>query len=123
MHPQWNGEGERCSPPELALQAKITPHALHQAGRDGNAQTRATMGPGVGGVGLEKRTEDPPLVCRCDSDARVADGKPDLCHPVVQRHHFNPNYHFAGNRELDGIPHQVEEDLPQARRISHDVLR
>ena len=137
----WSEAGGRtgtCSggcgwSPNRAVKAKVLPrpgslstrdlpaHQGHQPGGDRQAQPGAAVPPRRRGVLLLERPEDPLLLVPGDADAGVAHGEPqaDLalgCRPspaTSTRTTTSP-----GVGELDGVAHQVEQDLPQPAGVA-----
>ena len=63
--------------PSLALEFQLSAHEGDQVPRDGEAQTRASVFPGGGGVGLGEFLEDGLLFLLRDPDAGVPHREPD----------------------------------------------
>ena len=73
-----DGEMERAAAPLRALDPDAAAHQLHEALRDGEAETRAAVASGRRAVGLGELLENQRLLGGGDADARVAN-------PNVQR--------------------------------------
>ena len=102
-----------------ALHPEFPAHESDQLAGDGQAEPRAAVPAGGGAVALGESLEHPGLLFRGDADAGVAHREPENNLPVPQRIQLAVDHHLAALGKLDGIPHQVEEDLAQAPGITH----
>jgi hypothetical protein len=111
---------KRAAPPHLALSPEPTLHQRGEATRDGQAESGASVAAGGGTVGLREGFEDRLKLLPRDPDPRVLDGHME--HHVVRAlaPHVHLNRHVAALGELDGIPGQVEDDLPEATRVADE---
>lgn len=92
-------------------------HAFDQAFGDAQPQTGAPVAAGEGTIDLAKRFEDDLLHSRLDADAAVSDQELDAS--AVQPANFDTDEASVG--ELDGVAHEIGEDLLQPLRIApHD---
>ena len=101
----------------------VSAHEVYELFDDRETEARSSETSGGGSVRLGKRREQSRLCVSGNSSARV--GNIDLQRERVrflgQEH--DVDRHVAGFRELDGVPDQVEQDLPQSDRIADDVVR
>ena len=101
--------------PDLAFQPDPAPHQFRQPGRNRQPQARAAEPARGAVVALLEGREDPGLLVRRNAGTRVPHGEvqdhvllglrltPDLQHDLPM---------FG---ELDGVAHQIDQDLAQAR--------
>jgi hypothetical protein len=77
------------------------------------AQTRPTLGLGIGAIDLVELLEDARQVFRRYARPRIhhADGE-------MAVHHRRRDAHLAGIGELDGVTHQVEQHLGEALLVT-----
>ena len=106
----------------LTLHPDLPAHQRHQLRGDAKAQSRSTILSRRGIVGLPEGFKNQLLFVWRDADATVD-------HPEVQRHGFfgsrfrvHVNDHLALLGELDGVPHQIQEDLPQSTGVTQDGI-
>src|ERR1017187_3495816 len=104
----------------LAFHPDLSAHQRNQLGTNAKAQSRSTVFSGRGVVGLPERLKYQSLLI-----FRYADSAVD--YPQVQRHDLFPSRlrvdiddDFAIVCELDGVPHQIQENLPQSTGVSQE---
>jgi hypothetical protein len=93
-------------------------HHFHQRAGDGEAQPGTAEVPSRGGVHLLEGFEDRRQLVRRDADPRIADGDVQDNLGFVMRLAGHLQHDFALFRELDGVPDQIDDDLPQSNGIS-----
>jgi hypothetical protein len=121
-HAEPGGEGDRRAHVRLALQPDLPVHHLDQAAADRQAQAGAAVLAGGGHVALREGLEQAVGLLPRHADAGVLHRKAELA-PLarrLQRLHAQPDLPALG--ELDRIADQVGEDLPEAKRITHQAL-
>ena len=103
---------------ELALNPDPPSHRLHHARGDGQTQAGATIASCDGTVFLRKRLKDGVHLFRRYANAGIPHLK--VQHARVSCNHRASHMHcdFAAFRELDGITHQVHQNLTQASGIT-----
>src|SRR5882672_5905642 len=120
---------ESCTEPErrtLAQRALHTNPALHEFREtldDREAETRATILSGRGGVGLHERLEEAREGCFRYPDTGVLDLEPDQGRGARVQIPPYPDHDFALLRELDGIGYEVGQGLADAPGIAQHPLR
>jgi hypothetical protein len=75
------------------------------------------------GIGLTERLEQTRLIAFRNPDPGIVDLNFDLYAGVADGALFDQNIDIAMFGELDGIAHQVGDDLLQAQRVANDVIR
>ena len=93
---------------------------MDQALGDGQAQASATILAGCRNIGLRKSFKDAVELVRRDANPCVLYPKLQPLLPIRQDLFFDVNVDSALLGELDGIADQVDQDLPQPRRVAHD---
>ena len=102
----------------MALHADLSPHELDELGGNGQSETRSTIFPRRGGVGLGESLEDLILLLRSNADTGICDREMQL-HVVLRLVlQFDSEHDFALFREFDGVSDQVHHDLAQAAGIA-----
>ena len=93
-------------------------HQLYEPARNGEPQAGAPIFPCGGGIRLLESAEDDTLFFGCDSDAGI--GYREVTADSLGRRPFDlgPHQNFTPGSELDGIAHQVYQDLAQPAEIS-----
>src|SRR3954469_21839470 len=109
------GQHEREATPacELAAHGEVTAEQVSEPAADGKSESGAA----VGRTYLHELVEDPLEVGR--SDARSGVG--DMYCEATQRVAFHCDNNAPTSRELHGVRHQVEHDLPNPLRIRAQV--
>ena len=115
---QTHGEPEGGPSSDGAFDADTAVHHFHQLFGNREAQSRAAVFAGRGGVGLGERLEQGPLRFGRDSDAGVADYETEGHFVLRLLHVFDLEQDFAPFSEFDGVAEQIEEHLSQAARIT-----
>jgi hypothetical protein len=134
----WTAAGQTClfSPGsssatwKRAVKWKVLPrlepdaaaHHFHQPAGNRQPQAGAAITARGRAVRLGKGVEDPRLALHRDADSRVLDPEVEARPPLLFRLALHP-HDLAVLGELDGIPHQVHDDLAQHTRIAHQSLR
>ena len=130
---RWQQHARRCTPcqrhrqpegralPHLAGYAHAAPHEFGQALADGQAQPRATVFAGGGGIGLLKALEQLRHLCGRQADAGIAHLKAQHHLRCVLFLHPHGDADLATLGELDGVVGIVDQNLPQAQRITHQI--
>src|SRR5574337_1073269 len=104
---------------DFALYPYPPAHQLHEGLRDTQAQPAPPKSPRRGGVRLSERIKDPGLLTSRNADSSIG-------HREMEPHlpwRFNLRLldldgDLPALRELDGIAHQIDQYLPQARGIA-----
>ena len=137
--PDLGGEGERRASARRAFNRQIAPHQPGQSPADRQSQPCPPKLPTGRTVGLRERLEQPALLLGRHANARIADGElqqHDRFSSVgvvgirQASHRRSPRARsdchtqgdFSALGELEGIADQVGQHLPNAQRISHDML-
>lgn len=119
------GEVEAAALAILALDPNVATHEVDEALRDGQTQSGATKLARHGAVGLLERVEDEIELVRRDSYARIGNNKLNRILVRSAMHLgrlLDREANLAVLGELDGVAHEVENDLPQSERVSHYVV-
>ena len=107
--------------PRLALDADAPAHQLHQAAADGQAEAGAAEAARHGRIHLAERLEQPLHVLRGDADAGVVHGEIQVHPRGMPRQRPHRDADLAPRGEFHGVADEVDQHLPQARRITaHD---
>ena len=111
-------EVEGAAAADFAFDPDPPSHEVHQPRGDRQSQAGAAETAGGRAVGLLEDLEDHLLLLRRHADARIADG--EVQHDLAVAHRFRPDleHDLAALGELDGVAHQVDDDLPQAGGIA-----
>ncbi len=111
---------ERRAGAERAVDADTAAHGVDDA--PGNCQTeaRAVEPAGAADVALLELSEHPFLLLGRDADAGVADQEPDV---VAARATLDQDADAALFGELDRVAGEVQQHLPQPRRIAQHAAR
>src|SRR5262245_1103154 len=120
MESELRDEVELASFSWLALEPETAAHHFHQLRRDGEPETRAAVSPRRGGICLDERAEDLPPLVVWNPDAGVTHGAAER--HVVSRplRHGDLDADFTVVRELDGVTHQVQQNLTKTSRIADE---
>lgn len=119
------GEVEAAALAVLALDPDIATHEVDEALRDGKTQSGATKFARHGAVGLLERVENEIKLVRRDSYARIGNNKLNRILVRSAMHLsrlLDREADLAMLGELDGVAHEVENDLAQSERVSHYVV-
>ena len=101
-----------------AADADCAAHQLHQLARDGGAQARTTKAARGGRISLCKRVKNTFELVLRNANARVLDGQVQAALLIV-----HAQLHMAAFGELDGIAHQIDENLLNTQRIPAQIAR
>ena len=104
----------------LALQRDAAAHALDDAVGDAQAEASSAIAVGDLVVGLLELAKNPLARLGRDADAGVAHQKADFIGPDAG---LDDQGDAAGRGELDGIAGEIEQHLPQPRRVADHVRR
>ena len=107
----------------LALEPETAAHHLDELRRDGETEAGAAVPACRRGVGLDERPEDLPALVLGNADARVAHRAAEQHLVVAPLGHRDLDADLARVGELDGVAHQVEQDLTQSSRIADERRR
>ena len=116
-------EEERAAAALGALDPEPSAHQLDESQRDREPQPRAAVAPRRRAVRLRERLEDLSLLLRSYADAGVADREVERHAVRAHRLHAHAENDFTRRRELDGVPHHIQQDLPETAGISKQDLR
>ncbi|MGD0134563.1 MAG: hypothetical protein ABSE57_21145 [Bryobacteraceae bacterium] len=107
---------ERAALAFLALHPDASVHHLDQSAGDGQTETGAAKSSGEGAVHLGECIEDQRLFFGWNPDSGIAHGEvqrlPFLGCP------FDLDRDAASLGELDGVPDEIDQNLPQPSRIA-----
>ena len=95
---------------------------LGQPLADGQPQSAAAKPPGGRTIGLSKRLKQPGDLFGGHADPLVDDVKPQRRFAAQCADQLGADANLAVIAELDGVAHQIEQDLPQASGIGGDGL-
>ena len=98
-------------------------HLLHQRPGDGQPQAGAAIAARGGAVGLAERLEQFVALLGGHANTGVAHPEVQFNAKVIAQVFFNTDDDLAVLGELDGVVAQVDQNLPQAQRVTHQVLR
>ncbi len=116
------GEVERAALAGFAFNPKSSAHQSRQPGRNGQAQTRASILPGRRTIGLRKGLENQPLLFRRNANPCVGYDKVQTNLLLGLRFRLNADGYLTLLGELNGVVDEIEEDLPQATWIADERL-
>ena len=116
---------KRAAAARFAFHPDGATHQIDESGSDREAQTRSAISPRCRAVFLLEGTEDRLLLFARDADSGVADREADQRFIVMCRFagELYPKYDFALRGELDGVAHQVEQDLTQPAGVADQGVR
>ena len=99
----------------LAFQRDAATHPLDDTLADAEPQSGAAIVPGDAVVGLLELAENPLLRLGRNADTGIAHQEADLIGPDTR---LDNQRDATGRGEFDGVARQVEQHLPQPRRVS-----
>jgi hypothetical protein len=113
------GERKAAAFPLRTLKPEVPPHEMHQLFGNGQPETGTAILPASSAIGLRKRFEDQRVLIRRDTDPSVADR--NVYHDLRGGLYLQGDLHnyLTLFGELDGVTHQIHEDLSQASRVAH----
>src|SRR6266849_2133606 len=121
-HLESNRKMKRASLPRLAFNPDSSAHEMDQLSRDGEPETCSPILSCCGTIGLREGLKD--LGVHLLGDAYSC-----ITHRKLEFHFFradgvasDADDDLAGFRELDAVPNQVDDDLPQPGGVSHEFL-
>ena len=120
---QWQAhfQGKAAAQPGLADHADFAVHHLRQPPANRQAKPGAAF---AGGVRcLVEQIEELGLLRLGNANAGIGDLPFQVDIIGVAAHHPGTNHHAPKVGELDGVAHQVIEDLADAHRIAHQAVR
>ena len=120
--PRGNRHCKRAALADFAGDADSAAQGLCNPAADRQPQAGAAELAGHGSVGLNERIEDGLELVGGDADARIDHLHHKLRIDLVLDQ-LGTNLHFSRRGELDGVAHQVHQQLPEARRIGADGFR
>src|SRR6266581_3215109 len=117
--PEAGGEMERAAVSLLALDPDPAAHLFDELRRDRQAEPGAAVLAGRRAVRLREGGEDRLPFLDRDPDPGVGDREVQADLALLDRLRRHPDHHLASLRELDAVPHQVQDNLPQAPGIAY----
>ncbi len=105
------------------MEGDISPHLFHQFLGDHQPQACTSVAAGDTGIRLTERLEQTRLVALRNTNAGIADLNLNLHFIVTERPFLDQNIDIAALGELDGVTHQVGDDLLQTQRIANNIIR
>ena len=120
---QSQREPEDTALPALAAHAHGAAHLFGQVPGDGQPQTRATVLPGGGDVGLLEALKELGLLCLGQPDAGVAHFEAQGHVAFGPRLHLHAQVHATALGELHRIAAEVQQHLADAQTVAHQVGR
>ncbi len=117
-----DGHGEHAALAEFAGDGDVAAEGLGNAAADRQSQAGAAVLTRHGGVRLNERIEDGLELLRGDSRAGVDDLNRKVRMGLVL-HQLGQYLHASRFRELDGVAHQVHQELAEPRGIGADRFR
>ena len=118
---QRHGEPEGRALAHLAGYAHAAPHEFSQALADGQAQPRAAVFAGGRGIGLLKTLEQLRHLFGGEAYAGITNFKAQHHLRRVLFLHPHGDADLAMLGELDGVVGVVDQNLPQAQRVAHQI--
>ena len=109
--------------PGLLFPQMSPPRKLAEILADGQAQACTAVAARGRGIALHERIEQTVQLVRLDPDARVAHGHVDLIGVRGRLYGPHQDDHLPLRGELDRVRDEVDQDLPQPRRIRHERRR
>src|SRR5262245_17360627 len=117
--PQSQRYGEGRSDAKRTFNRYITLHELRQSAHDGQAQAGAAESASGRAVGLAKRLKQPRTLFGAQSYAGIGHRENQAHPPAAQRRRGKAYADPSMLGEFQRVAHEIEEDLPHARRIAH----
>ena len=114
-------EPERRAHARNALDADVAAHQLGESLDDRQAEAGAAVAARGRRIDLRERVEQHSAALRRDADARVAHGDAHGQVGVAAIDHAHVDRDLAALGELHGVAAEVDQDLPDARRVADDV--
>ena len=114
---QGKADPERAAHPRLAFNRQGPPHPRHNPFDNAKPQPGARH-PALGWLKRHKILKYPAQIAARDANSGVRDA--NLGRPL-RRQMGQGNADRAAFGEFDRVPHQIEQDLPQLRRIADDA--
>jgi len=108
---------QNVEPAQVAVDADRAAHQLDQLLRDGEPQAGPAVPAGGRGVGLGEALEDARERVGRDADPGVLDPEADEGVGVGELQGGDLDQDVAGGRELDRVPRQVHQHLPDPARV------
>src|SRR5262249_12689648 len=107
---------------DFALDADVAVHELDKLFGNGKSQAGTAVFARRGRVRLFERFEHSCLLFLGDADAGIGDRESQ--HDVTGGERLGADVHdgFARGGKLDGVAHQVDNDLPEAARVAEQVI-
>ncbi len=105
------------------MERDIPAHFVDQLLRNHQPKPGAAVTARNTGIGLAKRLKQSRLVALWNADPRIADLHFNLHFGVTERPLFYQNIDIAALGELNGITHQISNDLLQAQRVADHIIR
>ncbi len=106
----------------LALDGHGAAVEFDEALADGEAEPRAAVATGGGGVDLREFFEESVEPVGRNANAGIANAKGDLVATIEERVAGDVNGDFTVIGELDGVGEEVDEDLPEAGDVADDSV-
>jgi hypothetical protein len=101
---------------------QCSPQQFGEPAGNGQPESTAAVLACIGVINLGESFEDGIQFGFWDADSGVLDAELEPGFPLGQSKQFGPDAHRAGDRELEGVAHQIDEDLPQAGRVRPQAL-
>ena len=109
--------------PGWLVEPETTAHHLDELRRDGETEAGAAVPARRRRVGLDERSEDLPPLVLGNPDAGVAHGAAQHDGVLVALGRGDLDTDLARVGELDGVAHQIEQDLTESARIADQRRR
>ena len=122
-HREGETEPEPGTHARFAAQADFAAHQLRQPAGDTQTQAGAAEAAAGGAVGLDEGLEQQRLLVGGDADAGVPDLETQQDTACFEPLGGHVHHHLAARGELDGVAHQIAQDLPQADRVALQQVR
>ena len=117
-NPQPGGEVEHAPLGLAGLVPDAAPLQFDQAGGDRQAETGPSIAARHRGVGLFEGEEQAVALPIGNTNAGVGDSEVEHQFVTQQRLGMHPDANLPVGGELDGVPHQVDQHLPEPGRVS-----
>ena len=122
-HRKFGVESERGARCCSRCQLQFTPHHVHEASGDRQAEASATVAPGRRTVGLRERLEDGRPPVGCDAHPGVGHVELDADGVCGSGDAADADAHRTAFGELDGVADQVDEHLLEAAGVADQGQR